>query len=83
MGAEVATGLDAAAIAELLILADVVELLIETIATVEVELVREEVAVAVGVVVVGLGLVRVVISVATPKEKTLDEVLQHWFSPSE
>ena len=65
-----------------MILADVGELIVEMIATGEVELVREKVAVVVGVVVVGLRLVRVVIIVATPKENTLDEVLQHWFAPS-
>ena len=65
-----------------MILADVDELVVEMISTAEVELVREKVAVAVGVVVMGMTLVRVVISVATPKENTLDEVLQHWSSPS-
>ena len=74
---EEATGLDAAAIAELVILADVDELVVEMISTAEVELVREKVAIAVGVVVMGLTLVRVVTSVATPKENTFDEVLQH------
>ena len=78
---EVATGVDPTATAELMILADVVELVVGVAA-----LVREEEVVAIGViivgiVVVGLGLVRVVTSVAIPKENTLDEVLQHWSSP--
>ena len=88
---EEATGFDATATPEPMALADVVELVTGVNITAEVGLAREVVAVevvAVAVAVVeamvaGLGLVRVVTSVAIPKKNTLDEVLQHRtsFSP--
>lgn len=84
---KVATGVDATFAAEVTILADAMELVVELLGTAEAGLVRENEMVAVGVfvrglVVVGFGPVRVVMSVATPKENTLDGVLQHWSSPS-
>lgn len=73
---------DAIAAVGLMVLADVVELVVEVFNTAEAKLVRKKVVeavevVAVGVIVVSLGPVRVVLSVATPEENTLDGVLQH------
>ena len=89
---EEATGADATATPEPMALADVVELITGVNTTAEVGLTREKLVVAVEVVAVavavveamvaGLGLVRVVTSVAIPKENTLDEVLQHPASSS-